>query len=118
VRDVILESFDDYRRGFETLDRMERERQLRSAVADAIRVIALTGTRRGEIVGLCWSHVDLKRGLIILPARSHKTGKRTGKARIIGLPAAAQAIIARQKLAPLAPVLRGSTPRFACAKPI
>ena len=96
TRDVILESVDDYRRLFETLDRMERERRLRSAVADAIRVIALTGARRGEIVGLRWPHVDLKRGLITLPAHAHKTGRRTGKARIIGLPAAAKVIIERQ----------------------
>ena len=86
TRDVILESVDDYRRLFETLDRMERERRLRSAVADAIRVIALTGARRGEVIGLRWAHVDLKRGLITLPPQSHKAGRRTGKARIIGLP--------------------------------
>lgn len=96
TRDVILESVHDYRRLFETLDRMEREVRLRPAVADAIRVIALTGARKGEIVGLRWSHIDLKRGLITLPPRSHKAGRRTGKPRIIGLPAAAQAIIARQ----------------------
>ena len=101
TRDVILESVDDYRRLFETLDRMERERRLRPAAADAIRVIALTGARRGEIVGLRWQHVDLDRGLIVLPPKSHKAGKRTGKPRIIGLPLAAQAIIVRQARDPL-----------------
>ena len=59
-------------------------------------MIALTGARRGEIVNLRWRHVDLKAGLLLLPPASHKTGRRTGKARKIALPAAAQAVIARQ----------------------
>lgn len=41
---------------------MENEQRIRRPVADAIRVIALTGARRGEIVGLRWSMVDLKAG--------------------------------------------------------
>jgi integrase len=96
VREVILEDADAYARLFKTLDRMERERRLRAAAADAIRVIALTGARRGEIAGLCWSHVELQRARIVLPPRSHKTGRKTGRPRIIDLPSAAQAIIARQ----------------------
>ena len=95
-REAILESADDYARLFETLTRMETERRLRPAVADAIRIIALVGARRGEITGLRWQHVDLKRGVLTLPAKAHKTGRKTGKPRIIALPAAAQEIIARQ----------------------
>ena len=67
-----------------------------SGHADAIRVIALTAARRGEIAGLRWQNVDLKKGLIILPPSTHKTGRKTGKPRIIGLPTAAMEIIARQ----------------------
>jgi integrase len=96
TRDTILDDSTAYGRLFETLDRMQSERRIRGAVADAIRLIALTGARRGEVAGLRWSHVDLKRGLITLPPSSHKTGRRTGKARVIGLPAAAQAVIACQ----------------------
>lgn len=96
TRETILRGPDDYRRLFETLARMETERRLRAPVAAAIRVIALTGCRRGEIAGLLWSHVDLKAGRIVLPPTSHKAGRRTGKGRIIALPAAAQEIIARQ----------------------
>lgn len=96
-RDTILESPEQYRVLFETLERMEREGRIRRPVADAIRVIALTGARRGEIAGLRWQHVDLDRGLITLPPAGHKTGRRTGKPRIIGLPATAQALIARQR---------------------
>jgi len=93
-RDSILESAQQYASLFRTLQRMENEHRLRSAVADAVRVIALTGARRSEITGLRWGYVDLKAGVLTLPPTSHKTGRKTGKPRIIGLPAAAQAIIA------------------------
>ena len=78
------------------LDKMEAERRIRSPVADAIRLIALTGCRRSEAAGLCWKHVDLKQGRIVLPPQSHKTGRKTGKPREIILPAEAQKIIVRQ----------------------
>lgn len=95
-RETIMSGSDDYALLFKTLNKMEVERRIRSTVADAIRLIALTGARRGEVVGLIWEYVDLKSGLITLPPKAHKTGSRTGKPRIIGLPAEAQAIIARQ----------------------
>ena len=93
---MILDDAEAYGRLFQTLDRMEAERRIRQPAADAIRVIALTGARRGEIAGMLWQHVDLKAGTVTLPPAAHKTGKKTGKPRIIGLPAAAQALIARQ----------------------
>ncbi|MBI5461327.1 MAG: site-specific integrase [Gammaproteobacteria bacterium] len=96
ARDVILETADDYARLFRTLETMEQVKRLRPQVADVIRVIALTGARRGEITALRWAYVDLKTGVLKLPPGAHKTGAKTGKSRIIGLPAAAQAIIARQ----------------------
>ena len=75
---------------------MESQRRLRPAAADAIRIIAMTGARRGEIAGLRWRHVDIKGGRIVLPASGHKTGRRTGKPRVIHLPAAAQQIVTCQ----------------------
>lgn len=96
TRDVILTA-KQYETLFKALDKLEEQRQIRQPVADAIRVIALTGARRGEVAGLQWRHVDLKRGLLILPPSQHKTGGRTGKPREIALPAAAQAIVARQE---------------------
>lgn len=96
TRDTIMRGMEDYERLFRTLDAMEAERRVRGPVADAIRVIALTGARRGEIAGLRWRHVDLKTGQITLPAAHHKTGRKTGKPRVIGLPTAAQTIIAKQ----------------------
>jgi integrase len=95
-RDIIIETIEQYAKLFKTLQRLEDEHRLRSPVADAIRLIALTGARRGEITGLCWKHMDIKEGIIKLPPTSHKTGQKTGKARIIGLPQAAQLIIAAQ----------------------
>ena len=96
TRETILEDAEGYRRLFATLEKMEAERRIRSPVADAIRLIALTGCRRSEAASLCWKHVDLKQGRIVLPPPSHKTGRKTGKPREIILPAEAQKIIARQ----------------------
>ena len=84
-RDTILEDALAYGRLFKTLDRMEAERRIRRPVADAIRVIALTGARRGEVAGMQWQHVDLRAGTVTLPPARHKTGAKTGKPRIIGL---------------------------------
>src|SRR6185436_7499800 len=64
--------------------------------ADAIKLLALCGARRGEVTGLRWRDVDLKRGIIVLPAERHKAGKATGKTRVIALPTSAQAILSRQ----------------------
>jgi len=94
TRDIIMEDADAYARLFRTLDVMENERRIRQPVADAVRVIALTGARRGEVAAMRWRHVDLKAGLVTLDA--HKTAKSTGKPRVIGLPAAAAVLIARQ----------------------
>jgi integrase len=96
TRNVILDDTKAYGRLFQTLDRMEQEHRLRPAVADAIRLVALTGARRGEIAGLRWRHVELDKGRLVLPPESHKTGRKNGKVREIALPAAAQVIIARQ----------------------
>jgi integrase len=95
-RDTILEGPEDYGRLFKTLATMENEKRIRPAVADTIRVLALTGARRGEVTNLRWRFVDLKAGTITLPPTHHKSGHRTNKPKIIALPAAAQGIIARQ----------------------
>ena len=84
TRESILEDAADYGRLFKTLERMEQELRIRQPAADAIRMIALTGCRRGEAAGLRWRHVE--KGRIVFPPREHKAGRRTGKPRIIGLP--------------------------------
>jgi integrase len=94
-REAVLDAAG-YGRLFAALATLEAERRLRPAVADAVRVIAMTGARRGEITGLRWRHVDLQGGRIVLPPARHKTGHKTRKPRIIHLPAAAQQIVACQ----------------------
>lgn len=96
MRETIIEDADSYSRLFRTLEKMQNEKRISDAAADAIRVIALTGARRGEINRMRWSYVDLKNGRIILPATTHKTGHASGEAKIIALPTQAQDIIARQ----------------------
>ena len=58
-RSTILEDAADYGRLFETLDRMEDERRIRPAAADAIRLIALdrSAARRSHrsAVGAMWT---------------------------------------------------------------
>lgn len=102
-RDLILDDPAAYARLWATLDRLtdptrvqEGERLLRSEAADAIRVIALTGARKGEIAALRWQHVNLPAGTLTLPIDAHKTGRKTGAVRVIGLPALAGEIIGRQ----------------------
>lgn len=95
-RGLVLQGAAEYESLFRTLETMEQQRRIRQPVADVIRLIALTGARKSEIAALRWSYVDLKNGLLKIPATGHKTGKRSNRAKEIGLPTAAQAIIARQ----------------------
>ncbi len=92
-RDATLDE-RQYAALFSTLAKMERERRLPPAVADAVRIIAMTGARRGEVIGLRWDDVELKAGRLVLTR--HKTARSTGKPRVINLPSAAREIIARQ----------------------
>jgi integrase len=95
-RTEVVESPEKYAVLFTTIQSLEDHMKIRSPVADAIRVIALTGARLGEIAGLRWRHVDMTKGVIVLSSKEHKTGCKTSEAKTIGLPAAAQALITRQ----------------------
>lgn len=57
------------------LTETERDQTEMPSVVLAIRLLALTGCRLGEILSLRWEHVDLRRGLLLLP--DSKTGKKT-----------------------------------------
>jgi integrase len=94
TRETILEDAAGYTKMFNAIEHLETHRVIRSEAADAIRLIALTGCRRGEAANLRWRHIEHDR--IVLPPREHKAGRRTGKQRIIALGTAAQAVIARQ----------------------
>ncbi|MDO5631633.1 MAG: tyrosine-type recombinase/integrase [Paracoccus sp. (in: a-proteobacteria)] len=51
-----------------------RSRQIAPAAVLAVRLILLTGARRGEILSLRWDYVDLARGRLVLP--DSKTGAK------------------------------------------
>lgn len=75
---------------------MESSGDLRTDDADLFRLLALTGARRGEILGLRWSEVDWERGLIVLPPDRHKTGS-DGRGRVIQLHAQAIDVLRRRQ---------------------
>ncbi|WP_255567888.1 site-specific integrase [Brevundimonas sp. PAMC22021] len=50
------------------------DRRLTAAQAAFFRLLMLTGARRGELLGLRWSEVDLQRGFLLLPPLRHKSG--------------------------------------------
>jgi integrase len=66
--------------------------------AAALRLLLFTGARVREILDLKWNHVDLERGLLLLP--DSKTGKKTivlaapSIAILLGLPRIGQYVIA------------------------
>ncbi len=80
-------SHSEFSRLGEVLAIVEAEgKELPSAIL-AIRLLALTGARRDEILTLRWEHVDLERGVLRLP--DSKTG-----AKLIPLGAAAAQLLA------------------------
>ena len=71
----------------EALVEMERDGSLPWVATAAIKLLLLTGARRGEILGLRWEEVDLERGCLRLG--DSKTG-----AKVIRLAAAALSLLA------------------------
>ena len=65
----------EFRRLGETLDTLEAEGGVPAHAAAALRLLMLTGCRRGEIIGLRWADVRLDRSEIQLA--DSKTGPRT-----------------------------------------
>ncbi len=63
------------------LERADREHAIPPAITNAIRLLALTGCRLGEVLALRWEHADLANGVLRLPdakagARAHAIGAR------------------------------------------
>ena len=59
----------------ETLAEIESEGDVLPSTITAIRLLLLTGCRRDEILTLRWEHVDMERGVLVLP--DSKTGAKT-----------------------------------------
>jgi integrase len=72
------------------LDRVERESSQPPGAIYATRLLALTGMRLGEVLGLQWDYIDLNENVIRLP--DTKVG-----ARSIALPKSAAALLAELK---------------------
>ena len=83
-------SAEEIERLHRVLDRLVEERPSRRQQADVVRLLLLTGCRKGEILKLQWSEVDGDR----LNLASTKTGPRR-----VWLSQAARAILARQPCA-------------------
>jgi len=71
----------------QTLVEMDRDGSLPWVATAAIKLLLLTGARRGEILALQWEEVDLDRGCLRL--KTSKTGPK-----VIRLAAAARALLA------------------------
>lgn len=71
--------------------------------ARAVRLFAVTGMRRGEVVGLCWSdwhgnYITVRHSVLELPGGGVHLGETKGKRkRDVLLPAEAQTILAAQQ---------------------
>lgn len=66
---------------------------LRWRFTQLVRLLMLTGCRAGEICRGRWEWVDEKAAVMAVPAEAHKTGKKTGKKRVVHIPPAAILIL-------------------------
>lgn len=69
------------------------EAKQNSVAIAAIRLLLFTGARRSEILGLRWEWIDFERNVARLPAKAHKSGRKTGKGKDIVLSAPALAVL-------------------------
>ena len=67
-------SDDEFARLGKALAEMEGERNVNSAAIEAIRLLALTGARKNEVLRLRWEYIDKQRHVAWLP--DSKTGAR------------------------------------------
>ncbi len=114
VRDAVIEGPQEYARLFETMDRMvaayeqgDASEGLRPAVRDFIEVVAATGLRKSEALGLRWRDVDFARDTLRLPATKGarlRAQRRGGAPRpvTVAAPPVAAAALGRRRAAVVA----------------
>ncbi len=68
-----------------TLEATLKDTMESAAAILGLRLAILAGMRKGEIQGARWEWIDLEAGEIRIPKEFHKTGKKTGKARVVHL---------------------------------
>lgn len=66
--------------------------------AQLVKLLILTGCRVNEICASRWEWLDEKAALLVIPRESHKTGKKTGKDRVVHLPPVAICILKELRL--------------------
>ncbi len=81
---------------WQAIDTLSERGQLTADQVAYFRLLMLTGARRGEILGLKWSEVDLRRGLLLLAPLRHKSGGRA-RPKALHLSPAAIDILTRMK---------------------
>jgi integrase len=79
----------------------------------AVRLLALTGLRRDEVLGARWSWLDAETGTLTLPPEAEKTGRSRGEPRRVALSPQAVALLAEQRAALFAAGLRSAPYIFA-----
>jgi integrase len=93
----------------------------------AVRLLALTGLRRHEVLAMEWDWLDTGRAVLTIPREADKSGKLRGEAREVPLSDAAVALLAEQRAAQFAEGIRsnyvfatstGERPHRDCLKPI
>jgi integrase len=68
----------------------------------AVRLLALTGLRRDEVLGARWEWLDTEAETLTIPPAAEKTGALRGEPRRVALSKAAVALLAGQRKAQLA----------------
>jgi len=91
-------SKNETRRLVQAIETLLQENEITSDQIDILNLVALSGARRGEILALKWSEVDLERGLLLLPPARHKTGG-ANRPKAIPLSTPANTILAKRSTA-------------------
>jgi len=108
-RDITPLTPAQYRRMFAVMEEMESRGELRPEAHDALKFIALTGCRKSEAQRARRKHLDTggEQWRVVIPPAESKTGKRTGKPRVIPVPTQAQQTLRRGDADPEALLFAG-----------
>jgi integrase len=63
-----------------------------------VKLLILTGCRLNEVCSSRWEWFDEKAAVLVIPREGHKTGKKTGKDRVVHVPPAAIRILRELRL--------------------
>ncbi len=69
-------SMNEAQRLFDAIEELERRGEIHSQYGLMVRLLIMTGARRGEIEGLKWREIDMDRRRIVLSSDRSKTGAR------------------------------------------